>query len=174
VAWLKMFKARKEYRCSICGKRIKKGENYYRFAPSRFAEKQIRCINCKPSRSEMTMSDFLSQIYDIEERLAGMDYNLKDIQDVIDELEEIINELEDLKSETEDKYYSLPDQFQDYSPVGELLSGRIDALDEMIEEIEELKSELETLIDSDMSEEEKREEFENILESINGICYSGE
>ena len=54
-------KARKEYDCTKCEGKIKKGDEYYRFSLSRFHPLCPLCLNCKPT------FDFLSTIYGIED-----------------------------------------------------------------------------------------------------------
>ena len=175
MAWLKMFKARKEYKCDICGKIIKKGEEYYRFKLTRFSPVQIRCANCKPKPSEMTTSDFLAQVYEIEERIGELsEYTIEEIDEMLGEIEDIINELEELRDETEEKLYNLPEQFQD-TDVGMLLQERIDALDEMIEDLEYYRDQLEELAEDigDEIDEDTENEFQNIVDEVASISYGG-
>ena len=169
MATLKRQKARKEYECSnsSCKKLIKVGDEYYRFSQSRFHPLRILCLGCKPTRSQMTSSEFMSTLYDIEDSLAGLSVeNMEEAQGCI---ETMIGELEGLRDETEDKLGNIPDQLQE-APVGELLQGRVDSVEEMINELEDI----ETDIDEELSEEEKEERKEEILQAIQDVCYNGE
>ena len=184
MATLKQQKARKEYKCDKCGNKIKKGEQYLRFSISRFSPLKPICLNCRPKPSEMTQSDFLSQVYEIDERIEGM--TIED--DFESEIEEIKSELENLQSECEEKRDNMPEQLQD-APTGELLQGRYDSIDEMISELDGIDTECdEEAIKGDLEQEddETEEAFdekvqeaieerkEEILSEIQGVSYNGE
>jgi len=170
-------KARKDYP----EEGIKKGESYYwwkfRFGSKNYSKTQ-------PRPSQLTQSDFLSQIYGIDERIADM--TIED--DFESEIEDIKSELETLQSECEERRDNMPEQLQD-SETGELLQGRYDSVDEMISELDGIDVEVdEESIKSDLEKEgdESEEEFEEkvnqainerkeeILGEIQGVCYNGE
>jgi len=171
LATLKRQKARKEYVCSNsgCVNVIKKGDEYYRFSLTRFQSLRPLCLGCKPTRSQMTSSEFMSTMCAIEdEDIAGLS-----VEAVADDapsfIEGIVGQLEELRDETEEKRDNMPESLQD-APVGELLQGRVDSVEEMINELEDI----ETDIDAELSEEEKQERYEEILEAIQDVCYNGE
>ena len=169
MATLKRQKARKEYVCSnsSCKTVIKVGDEYYRFSMSRFQPLRILCLACKPSRSQMTGSDFLSTIYDIEDSMAGLSVeNMEEAQGLIDEL---VGQLEELRDETESRRDNMPESLQD-APTGEMLQGRYDSVEEMLGELEDI----ETDIDEELSEDEKEDRKEEILQAIQDVCYNGE
>lgn len=169
MATLKRQKARKMYECSnsSCESLIKVGEEYYRFSQSRFHPLRILCLACKPTRSQMTGSDFLATLYDIEDSMAALSVEaMDDAQGVVDE---IVGQLEELRDETEGRRDNMPESLQD-APTGEMLQGRVDSVDEMIGELEDI----ETDIDEGLSEEEKLERQEEILQAIQDVCYNGE
>lgn len=169
MATLKRQKARKEYVCSnsSCKKVIKVGEEYYRFSQSRFQPLRILCLACKPTRSQMTGSDFLAVVYDIEDSMAGLSVeNMEEAQGLIDEL---VGQLEELRDETESRRDNMPESLQD-APTGEMLQGRYDSVEEMIGELEDIETE----IDEELSEEEKQDRLEEILQEIQDVGYNGE
>lgn len=159
-------KARKDY--PKAG--IKKGESYYwwkfRFGPKVMSK-------TPPKRSQLTQSDFLSQIYDIEDRISEMTADT----DFETEIQEIVSELENLRDECQEKLDNMPEQLQSCGS-GEILQNRVDSLEEMISELESV----DTSVDETKEENETQEEFderlserkEEILDEIQGISYSGE
>lgn len=168
MATLKRQKARKEYDCTKCKGKIKKGDEYYRFALTRFNPLCPLCLTCKPTRSQMTGSDFLATMYGIEDdSIAGL--NIGDMEDAQSSVEAIVGELEELRDETESRHENMPEQLQD-APTGELLQGRVDSVQEMIDELEAVDVD----IDDELSEEEKEERKEEILGELTGIGYGGE
>jgi len=171
MATLKKQKARKEYECSNsrCKKPIKVGDEYYRFSQSRFQPLRILCLACKPTRSQMTGSEFLSTMYAIEDGdIAGLSVEAiaDDAQSFV---EGIVGQLEELRDETEEKRDNMPESLQD-APTGEMLQGRVDSVDEMISELEDVDLEIE----EGLTEEEKAERYEEILQAIQDVCYNGE
>ncbi|MBA7679672.1 hypothetical protein ES703_87974 [subsurface metagenome] len=169
MATLKRQKARKHYVCSnsSCKKAIKVGDEYYKFSLTRFQKLRPLCLACKPTRSQMTGSDFLATLFDIEDSLSALSVEaMEDAQGTIDE---IIGQLEELRDETEGRRDNMPEQLQD-APTGEMLQGRVDSVDEMLGELEDI----ETDIDEELSEEEKEDRKEEILQAIQDVCYNGE
>jgi hypothetical protein len=111
----------------------KKGESYYwwkfAFGPRHFSK-------TRPKASQLTQSNYLSQIYAIQEsisvdRFAQFDTISSDIEDIIANLQE-------LYEECEESLYSMPEHLQDTSNSGLLLQERIDALDDTINELESI------------------------------------
>ncbi len=160
---------------------VKKGESYY-WWKFRFGSKHYS--KTRPKQSQLTQSDFLSQVYEIDERIEGM--TIED--DFESEIEEIKSELENLQSECEEKRDNMPEQLQD-APTGELLQGRYDSIDEMISELDGIDTECdEEAIKGDLEQEddETEEAFdekvqeaieerkEEILSEIQGVSYNGE
>ena len=168
MATLKRQKSRKEYICSKCEKKIEKGEEYYRFSLTRFQVPRILCLACKPTRSQMTGSDFLSTMYGIEDDSIAK-LTTGDMEDAQSAVEAIVGELEELRDETEERHENMPEQLQD-APTGELLQGRVDSVQEMIDELEAVDID----IDDELTTCEKEERKEEILGELTSICYGGE
>ena len=162
-------KARKDY--PEAG--IKKGESYYWWKPRFWG---VRRSKTYPSRQELTQSDFLCRVYDIEDEIAeGLEVDIEDDPSEIESeienwLMNIISEIEELISECEDKLYNMPEQLQDTSEAGILLQDRIDALDNWINDLEDV----DISIDEDLSEEELQDRVDEILEEIQSYGYMGE
>lgn len=154
-------KARKEIKSAG----IKKGDSYYwwQFA---YGSKQVS--KTKPSRSSYaTQSDFLRQIYDIEDRLA----DIKDLEDAQNERDSIVDDLRTLADECEEKRSNMPDQLQD-SGSGEMLQNRYDSCNEFADELENIDLEIEK--EDDETEEEFEERSEELLSELQNISYQGE
>lgn len=172
---------------------IKKGESYYwwQFA---FGPKMVSKTH--PSRSQLTRSEFLGQVYEIEDRIQAFDSQCAP-EDLISEAEEIIEEIRMLGSECEEKRSNMPEQLQD-APSGEMLQSRVDECESWADEMEGVELELEELeviaINIDDEDEDlelvgdidlaqaKRElamdrQENNMLEAINQLqecTYNGE
>lgn len=170
-------KARKDYPQY----EIKKGESYY-WWKFRFGSKQVS--KTQPKRSQLTQSGFLSQIYDIEDRIG----NITEDCDFESEIQDIVSELESLRDECEEKRDNMPEQLQD-SGSGEILQNRYDSLDEMIDELGGIDLEVneeDIKADTDREEKETDEEFNekveeairekraDVLSEIQGVSYNGE
>ena len=136
-------KARKDY--PDAG--IKAGESYYWWKFN--FQKHIYRSKTAPTRQQLTTSDFLSQVYDIEDHIG----NLSTEDDLASEVESITTEIEELSSETEDRLNNMPDQLQEGSSSGQLLQERIDSLSEFQSDLEG--------IDTDVDEAGIKEEETN-------------
>lgn len=137
---------------------IEVGQPYY-WWKFRFGGKHVSKTYPKPS--QLTQSEFLSSIYDINDRLENIDAD-----NVRDEVPAIIEELENIASELEDKLGNMPDSLQQ-APTGELLQNRIDAVNDMKDELENIdldvfENEVEEPTEPDLEEPEApdREDFD--------------
>ena len=153
---------------------IKKGESYYWWKP-RYGG--IRRSKTYPSRQELTQSEFLCRVYDIEDELSVIrtqietnieGKNKEEIEELIrDALEMIIIEIGELRDECEDKLYNMPKQLQDTSEAGILLQERIDALEDWISELENIDISIE-------DDDDIQERVEEILDEISECGYRGD
>ncbi len=173
---------------------IKKGESYWwwKFNFSRTVYRS----KTQPKRSQLTRSDFLSQIYEIEDRIQGMTTDA----DIEGEIEDIKSDLENLRDEQEEKRSNMPEQLQETGS-GEILQNRYDSLDEMIGELDGIAADvdeealgqeatdeflhekgkaIEELTDEDKEalEDAKKEKIaerkQEILDELGNISYNGE
>ena len=112
---------------------IKKGEPYYwwQFA---YSPKQIS--KTPPKASQLTQSEFLGWLYDLQERIENISDGIS-IEDLESEVDEIKSEMEEKKDEQEEKRSNMPEGLQD-SGSGEILQQRYDVLESAISEIESI------------------------------------
>jgi hypothetical protein len=136
---------------------IAKGESYYWWA---FQYRPKQYSKTQPKRSQLTGSDFLGQLYDMEDRLAECSVSSKEDFDSFKE--ELMDDIENLKSEQEDKLSNMPDQLQS-APSGELLQERIDGLENWHSELDGVECD----IDEDEIREELKSENEDEEEKMN-------
>ena len=160
-------KARKDYP----EQGIKRGDSYFWWKP-RYGG--IRRSKTYPSRQELTQSDFLCRVYDIEDEIAeGINIETRNPEEVENEIEgwisAITEEIEELKEECEEKLDNMPEQLQDTSETGMLLQERIEYLDEWINNLESV----DTSIDREITEEELEERIEEILSELREYMYEG-
>lgn len=148
-------KARKEYKCNKCGAVINKGDEYYKIE-AMYQSTKYRCCKCKPQRSELTSSEYLSWLYDLQDNLTER-YDLRS-ESAKDEL---YSEIESQKDELEDRLNNMPEQLQ-YAPTGETLQERIDSLDSALDDLDNLEypDEEEYRLDDDEKEDLSEEEIE--------------
>lgn len=123
----------KHARKAIPSAGIEVGQPYY-WWKFRFGGKHVS--KTYPKQSQLTQSEFLSQMYDINDRLQAVDAD-----NAADEVAEIISELEDIASELVDKLGNMFGSLQ-YSPTGELLQERIDAVNDMASELENIDTDV--------------------------------
>lgn len=137
---------------------IAKGESYYWWA---FKNGGKHFSKERPRQSQLTQSNYLSQLYSIQERIEDIQVEeAGDIEGIVDELK---SDLESLKEETEGSLENMPDSLQS-SPTGELLQERIDALDNAISELEGIEIQYEEPEESEIIEELKEENGEDDYE----------
>jgi len=119
-------KARKDN--PIC----KAGESYYwwkfNFGPKGYSL-------TPPKASQLTRSEFLSQMYSFEEQIGALVVNTAD--DLRDAVENIAEEIRALGEEQTDKLCNMPEGLQE-GPTGELLQIRYDECEAMADELERI------------------------------------
>jgi hypothetical protein len=173
---------------------IKAGEPYYWWKFN--FQKHVFRSKTAPRRSQLTQSDFLGRVWDIEDRIGELAIE----DDLESEVESLKSELEELSSEQDDKLSNMPDQLQD-APTGQILSGRVESVDSMVSDLDSVDFEVdEEQFKQDAIDEVKslsgkeeieftdneranveavlkdkiKERREEILEEIQGVSYDGE
>lgn len=125
-------KARKDYPATG----IAKGESYWWWKFN--FRNMIYRSKTQPTRQQLTTSDFLGRVYDIEDSIRGIDSN----SDLENQVSEIVSEIESLSEETQEKLDNMPEQLQEASASGQLLSERIDSLSDFQSELEGMDTEV--------------------------------
>ena len=176
---------------------IKKGDSYY-WWKFRFGGKHYSKTPPKPS--QLTQSGFKQSLYDIEERIRGVTVD-DDLEAFIEDMK---GELESLRDECQSSLDNMPEHLQESSSSGEMLTNRVESLDSMIDEFgsidatdtdvdeddikettkeenpqnegesdEDYSARIEELA-TEIIEEETNNRKEEILGSIQDICYNGD
>jgi hypothetical protein len=161
---------------------VPKGTEYYKWQK----KNQPPTISLTPpTRQQLTSSDFLIQIYDLEDDINSFQAEgPEDIQSAVDGWRE---QVETLRDELEEKRENMPESLQE-SPVGQLLQERYDALDEWLNELdsidlddyptEEIDTEDEELEDIENDETEQtheerlREWLDEKIDEIQNLCFN--
>lgn len=125
-------KARKQWRCSKCGKTICVGESYYAL---RYNYNPVvrRCSVCGFAPWENTSSQYKRHIGRIKEQVNRMEEYDEDF------CIELVADLEDMWDELDTNYGNLPDNLQ-YSNLGLTLEERKDTLEAAIDELNALET----------------------------------
>ena len=155
-------KARKDYK----DEGIKKGESYF-WWKFRFGSKQRQ--KTRPRQSQLTQSEFLGAIYDINDRLS--DISSSNLEEAREERDSIVSELQDLASEQEDRQSNMPDSLQ-YSPTGEMLEERANYCNEFADELDGIDLDLEK--EEGESDEDFESRVEEAISELQGCEYQGE
>lgn len=151
---------------------IKKGESYYWWkfrTGGRGGAKHYS--KTAPKQSQLTQSEFLSRVYEIQERIDALTMPDSGLVDLKGEIDSIAEEIRNLGQEQEDKISNMPDSLQQGS-TGELLQGRADACEEWASDLENVDLEI------DRKQGESDEDFESrcddALSEVQGVTYNGE
>lgn len=115
---------------------ITKGELHYTWEIFNGRTSRRYRQKAPPRRSQLTGSEFLSAIYDIEDDLAALTS--------LDDLDDIIERLDTLASETQDKFDNMPEGLQQ-GDTGQMLEQRATGCAEAKDELESIKDEYEGL-----------------------------
>jgi hypothetical protein len=150
--------------CSKCGSVIAKGAAYLWWKFMRGA-KYVRCENCRPSRSDLTRSDYYSTVYAIQDAAIEGD-SPEDLESARDS---IVSDLENLRDETQGKLDNMPQGLQD-GDTGQLLSSRVESLESVIDELNGLDfDDIEEGSEDDGRQEKIDQMRDSISEALNNI-----
>jgi hypothetical protein len=144
-------KARKDY--PEAG--IKKGESYY-WWKFRYGGKHMS--KEAPKASQLTQSEFLSSLYDIQERLAEITGD--DITNLQGDVQSISEELNQMAEECREKHDNMPEGLQE-GEVGQMLEERADACENAASELDGIDFDIN---DDQTFYDEVKEELEDDLE----------
>lgn len=159
---------------------IEKGQPYYWW---QFKNGPKMLSKIKPRRSQLTQSNYLSQLYDLQDRIDEI--SASDPEELQSLVEELKDDIQSLLDETQESFDNIPENLQS-APTAELLQERIDALENAVSELdgldldyeepddEDIKSELEDdEVTPELIEEKKTEKLQEWLdektEEIQGI-----
>ena len=154
---------------------VKAGESYWWWS-FRFGGKHYS--KARPRPSQLTQSDFTSQILGLGEEIEDLDSvsvgsaeNLESIRD------DIAQRIRDLADEQRDKKENMPEGLQE-GPTGELLESRADEAESMADELENIdinegNYEGEASNPEDPSVE-YMEWLQEIIEEVQNVSYNGE
>lgn len=121
-------KARKTWR----GTGIKKGDEYYWW---KFAFGPVCRSKTPPRRAQLTRSDFLSQLYDIQD---GMEDRFIDPETFEEDRDGLVEELQGMQEECQERLDNMPPELQETAPSAVLLQERIENLEQWIDAIQSI------------------------------------
>ena len=140
----------------------KKGESYYWWKFLRGPKLYSLTL---PKRSQLTQSDFFSQMYAIEDDvIAGFDDAGDSLEELKSMVEDAVEQIRGLGDECCEKLDNMPEGLQE-GPTGELLQSRSDECESMADELEQ--------IDLDPPDEFITW-LESKIEELQAIAYNGE
>lgn len=143
---------------------IKKGESYWwwRF----YRSTHVNRSKVQPRPSQLTGSDFLSQLYAIQEEIEALPADAE----LISAVEDLAGRLRTLGEEQTDKRDNMPEALQD-SETGQLLEARAEACEAGADELEAIDLEFEADGEDDDEETEHAEKvhWDRVLEEVQAI-----
>jgi len=133
---------------------IKKGDSYYHW---KFRYGGLHRSKTPPKASQLTQSEFLSRLYDVQDRIG--DLSPDSAEDLETEVESIKEELQEMADECQEKRDNMPEGLQD-GDVGQLLENRAEALESAIGDFDGI----DFSIDEDSIREDATEDAKNEFE----------
>lgn len=135
----------------------KKGESYYWWAfmvggrggPKHFSKD-------KPRRSQLTSSEYLGALYDIQDNAGNHSPSVDSLKE---DIENIVSDLENLRDEAQERFDNIPESLQQ-AEVGQTLENRISSVEDAISELENIDTESD---DIDVAQEDKQDVLESWL-----------
>jgi len=137
---------------------IKKGDSYWHWA---FAFGPKYKSKTKPTRSQLTRSNFYQTLYAIEDALSDRFKEVTSADDIQSALDELISEIEELRDETQGSLDNMPSQLQD-ADSGQLLQERIEGLESWVSDLQGVDID----IDEDLKDDDLKDRIESIIEEI--------
>lgn len=159
----------KKARKDVPNSDIKKGESYWWWKFKTGGRGGARHVSrTEPKPSQLTQSEFWSQMYAIKERME--DIEAESIDDLEAEVNIIAEDIRQLGEECQEKLGNMPEGLQQGSS-GETLQERIDACEEMASELESIdfsfdEPEKEEDESDDDFRERKKDELNNRIQEI--------
>jgi len=155
---------------------VKAGESYWWWS-FRFGGKYYS--KTRPRPSQLTQSEFTSQILEIGEEIEDISdlpfvTNVLDLESLRDDLASKIRELGE---EQDSKRENMPEGLQE-GPTGELLENRYDACETMADELDNIDIDADNYegdsSDPDNPSVEWLEWLQGLIEEIQNVAYEGE
>ena len=167
---------------------VQKGESYWWW---KFPYRGKQYSKERPTRSQLTQSEFFGRVYDIEDDdLGGIEVTT--FEELLSTVEGIASGIRELGEEQEEKRQNMPDSLQD-APSGEILQNRYSSCGEWADNLENLDFEepdRDDLLRTAYSEREleglsaeaieiKKQELydealQELVDEVQGCCYEGE
>jgi len=152
---IKIEKSRKDY--PDFG--IKKGDTYYKwsfnFGPT------MKSLT-PPRRSQLTRSDFLGQLWDMEDGLEERFSGIETEDDFQSEIDSLIDEIQSLIDEQQERLDNMPEQLQETSSAGETIRERIEYLESWMSDLQSV----DVSMDDGLTENERVDRLEEIRDEI--------
>lgn len=169
-----MTKARKQYKCEKCGRIINIGDEYNNWGGRFLGGIHHYCKYCKPKLSQLTSSEYLKSIYEIQEKVESYVIGRDTAEEYYQFVLEIIDELNEIKENLEEKMDNIPENLQ-FSETYSLLEERLSCVESVIEQLEDLDNydtfsrddAIDELEISDDNIEESEEDIEELVEERN-------
>lgn len=111
---------------------VKKGESYYHW---KFRHGPKKYSRNRPKPSQLTQSEFLSTVYDLNDRIEELEAS--DIDDLQSQVSEISDEFRTLGYDQQEKVYNMPEGLQQ-GDTGQLLERRAEECADVADQLEGL------------------------------------
>lgn len=134
----------KKARRTYYGTGIKKGSGYYWWKFNYGAKQRSKT---KPKPQQLTRDDYAILLLDVDDIKDDLSVGMGG-QDVSANLDSIKEMLDEAKDRYQESFDNMPDQLQETSMAGEILTERIEALESYMEDFEGIE------VNDDMNEEE--------------------
>lgn len=142
---------------------VKKGESYYWW---KFRRGGKHLSKTYPKQSQLTQSEFLGELYSLQEEIDELVAD----ESLASAVEDLAERFRTLGEEQSDKRDNMPEGLQD-SPTGELLQTRADRCEEIASDLEGLDLEDDG---EERTEEEKEEYWQDKLDEVQGVDFDCE
>ena len=135
---------------------IKKGQDYWEWSMMQGGRGFKKRSTTQPRRSQLTNSDFLGKMYDIEDDMdfsgAGSDEELRSMR------EDLAQQIRDVGQEEQDKYDNMPEGLQQ-GDTGQMIEERAQACESIADELDNVDLD-------DAPEELEEDELEECRDSL--------